>query len=565
MRGGHAERGNRTLVAATGVVLAVTLAGTAVAAGSGTEPPAPTTEAQQPAGLARMTLADGRLGLGGDPAGRPTTVVVDDTRRAVLPEGGAYAFLGKPGAQVWELPEAWDTRGVSAGAVRDDRVRWSLTGVEGPGALAVYERAENGMPTVRFHSADGLPDGYELPVGGSGPLRWAFTAPGSYTVTFTAKAEAADSSALAPAHVSYNVLVGDAAAAAAAPPPAAASPGTPAPGAGSDANRQPARSLRADAGPLVAAARPAQVPAQQPAGPPAQPQQGSRTVLGEGHVDLAARVLDGRLQMHVKDGTVAGRTEWREPSSVVLQVKPAAKKQIPANPAFSFLGKAGDPVWLLDQVQQPGLLWPGWSTDNIEAGATRGDLEFALTKVEGPGQVVLYNFDGMSGAAVRFNSGDGLPDAFPVPQNTHAHGGWAFSKEGIYHLTLKMSGTLASGAPVSDTETVTFAVGSADPKSVPPGGGSASGGSASAGGGTGGSGTGGSGTGGSTGGSATGGSATGGSAGGGSMAATGAPGTAVIGGTAAALAALGAAAVYAARRRRAAAGAPAEAETESGT
>ena len=56
---------------------------------------------------------------------------------------------------------------------------------------------------------------------------------------------------------------------------------------------------------------------------------------------------------------------------MVLHVKPAAKNALPDNEEFAFPGKGGDPVWLLDQVQQEGLLWPGWSTDNIEAGATR--------------------------------------------------------------------------------------------------------------------------------------------------------------------------------------------------
>jgi surface-anchored protein len=242
---------------------------------------------------------------------------------------------------------------------------------------------------------------------------------------------------------------------------------------------------------------------------------------------------------------------------VVLHVKPAAKKTIPASDDFAFLGKEGDPVWLLDQVQQDGLLWPGWSTDNIAAGATRGGVDFALTKVAGPGSYALYNYDGLSGATVLFNSGDGVPDSFTVPANSHAHGGWAFSKEGVYRLTFRMSGTLANGTKVSDTETVTFAVGDTDPGTVAPGDGSGKGSPGTSGSPDTGSDTSGSGsTAGSDSGSgsgSTGGTSTDGS-GDGSMASTGAGQTLLLGTAAAALTTLGAASVLTARRRRTARG-----------
>ncbi|MCZ9342825.1 choice-of-anchor M domain-containing protein, partial [Streptomyces sp. TRM76130] len=80
----------------------------------------------------------------------------------------------------------------------------------------------------------------------------------------------------------------------------------------------------------------------------------------------------------------------------------------------------------------------------------------SLTEADGPGGYALYTYDAMSGADVLFDSGDGTPDSFDVAQNTHAHGGWAFTAEGTYRLTFEMSGKLADGTAVSDTETVTF-------------------------------------------------------------------------------------------------------------
>ncbi|MFE2598430.1 TIGR03773 family transporter-associated surface protein [Streptomyces sp. NPDC059396] len=430
---------------------------------------------------ARITLGEQGLGLG-----RGGLVAIDDTHRTAVPDDPAYEFLGTPGTTVWEISDApWDTSGIAPGGVRDDTVLWSLAAVDGPGTVAVYETA-GARPLVRFDSADGLPDGYDLPAGASGDTRWTFDAAGAYTLTFTAAARERNGEALA-ASVRYEVRVGDAA----AHVPALPSRPTAAPSEGrtQESRTQQSHTPESRTRALTSAARQlseaqvpeAQVPGVRLAQDTAQDTakgtaegkaETGKKVLDNGHIDFAARVVDGKMQIHIKDGTVAGRTTWREPSSVVLHVKPAAKKEIPDGDDFAFLGRPGDPVWLLDQVQQDGQLWPGWSTENIEPGRTKGAVGFKLAKAEGPGVFALYNYDGMSGATIRFNSGDGVPDTFDVPQNTHAHGGWAFGKEGVYRLTFTMSGTLASGSSVSDTETVTFVVGATDPNTVQPGGGS---------------------------------------------------------------------------------------------
>ncbi|WP_369142861.1 choice-of-anchor M domain-containing protein [Streptomyces sp. R44] len=492
---------------------ALALGGTAMAEPP-VEVPAPVTPAPATPGW-----ADGVLGLGGD-----GVIDLDDSHRVV----------GEDGTVRWEFRPPWDTTALPEGG----SVRWSLTEAEGPGTVTV-RGAEDEASGVWFDSGDGLPDASGLPAGGRGESRWAFSAPGLYRIALAAEAEPAGTATAA-----FTVRVGPAAL-------------TPVPL-------------------LVPAARPeAPVSVARKAAPAAQKAGTARTVLDEGHVDIAARVVDDGLQIQVKDGTVPGRTVWREPSSLVLRVKPEARRTVPANPDFAFLGKAGEPVWLLDQVQRPGLLWPGWSTDNMAAGATRGEIAFSLVKAEGPGRFALFNYDGLSGATVRFASADGVPDTFGVPQNTHAHGGWAFGAEGTYRLTLRMSGLLADGSRTSDTETFTFEVGSGG-QGDPGGGGGSTGGSTAGSpdsgtrtstGTTSGSGT-------SSGGSATGGAApadsgttgttgrtgatgatgatgsTGGTGPRGSMASTGAGSTALLAGTAAVLAVVGAAAVLVGRRRR---------------
>ncbi|MFI6035963.1 TIGR03773 family transporter-associated surface protein [Streptomyces sp. NPDC051315] len=506
-----AGRGRERVAVAAALAAALAGSGVAAADDSGTGP-----------GLGRIAYADGALSLDAVTGAAAHVVEVPDALRADAPAPG------------------WDTTGVPEGAVDRNTVRWSLTGLDGPGELKVYAEAEDGgREPLLFDSADGLPDGYELPVGQQGGTRWAFTAEGVYRAVFTAEAETVDGRELSVGTV-YTVLVGDEAVAradgaAGEREGASAEPSPPAPAAEVTPRTD---SRLAAAGRTPAAADPAPVAARATTDTDVV---ATPTVIDEGHIDIAARVVDRRMQIHVKDGTVSGKTTWREPSSVILHVKPAAKNTLPDGDDFAFLGTAGDPVWLLDQVQQDGLLWPGWSTDNIEAGATKGGVRFSLTGVEGPGTVALYTYDAMSGATVLFNSKDGVPDSFEVPAGTHAHGGWAFTEEGTYRLTLRMGGSLADGTPVSDTETVAFVVGDENPDAVEPGDGSGGGPSSGTGGAGGGSPD--SGTGGDA-------SSAGTSSDGGSMASTGAGNAALLGGTAAALAALGAAFVAVSRRRR---------------
>ncbi|MEV0176976.1 TIGR03773 family transporter-associated surface protein [Streptomyces sp. NPDC050803] len=470
---------------AVAVALAATLAGgpAAVAADEGTQEP----------GLGRIAWADGALSL--DPA--------EGTHLIEVAEAGA-AEASAPG---------WDTTGVPAGAVAKDTVHWSLTGLDGPGELKVY-----GQDATLFDTADEQEDRVALPVGERDDTRWEFSEEGTYRLIFSADATGADGEERS-VGTAYTVVVGETSVA--EEEPVAAVPST-APSPTPTLSAPEAKSALTSARTSVAAA--------------ADDVVSEKKVLDEGHIDFAARVVDRRLQIHVKDGTVPGETTWREPSSVVLHVKPAAKNTLPDGDEFAFLGKSGDPVWLLDQVQQEGLLWPGWSTDNIEAGATKGGVTFSLTGAQGPGTYALYTYDAMSGAEVLFNSEDGVPDSIEVPRNTHAHGGWAFTKEGTYRLTFRMSGKLADGTAVSDTETVTFVVGDGDPNSVSPGGGSGSSAEPSTD------------APGSTGSSSA--QNAKGSDSSGSMASTGAGSPALVGATAAGLALAGGGAVWAVRRRR---------------
>ncbi|MDO8201575.1 choice-of-anchor M domain-containing protein, partial [Conexibacter sp. CPCC 205762] len=192
-------------------------------------------------------------------------------------------------------------------------------------------------------------------------------------------------------------------------------------------------------------------------------------VLQDGHVDWGARLVDGALRVQVKDGTAgSGAVVWRDPADVVFHVRPAARTSVPAGAAFAFLGTPGAPLWLLPQVQRPGVLWPGWNTEEIAGGQVAGPLTWTLDAVDGPGRFALFSSGTFGGATTLFDSGDGLPDTTTVPAGTHAHGNWAFGAEGRYLLTLTTRAALAPSGATSDTRQLLVTVGAVDPASGAP-------------------------------------------------------------------------------------------------
>jgi putative ABC transporter-associated repeat protein len=193
----------------------------------------------------------------------------------------------------------------------------------------------------------------------------------------------------------------------------------------------------------------------------------SGVVLSDGHVDYAARIVNGKLTSQIKDGTAAGTPQWRSPSQVVFHLKPEAATSVPSG-AFAFLGAVSAKIWQIPQTQKPGILWLGWNTEEITTSQATGDVTWSLTAVNGPGSVAIYELDPFGKPVVIFNSKDGLPDGYGIRLSTHAHGNWAFTAPGAYKLTFTHSAKLASGTTVSDTQTVTFAVGDTTPNALLP-------------------------------------------------------------------------------------------------
>jgi surface-anchored protein len=372
----------------------------------------------------------------------PGTVVthIKPESRAQVPEG--YDFIGAPGTDFWYIPETeiegivwagWNTESLDASQVDPNSVRWTLDAITGderdsapPGAMTIFQNDSFGAPLPRvFDTNQPLPQTYDLVLGTHAHANWTFNAEGVYRLQFTVTATSTAGQPLSDTET-YTFAVGD------------VDPSTVDPGEGTE-------------------------PPPDPPPPPAGDPAAGCVVLDDGHVDaIAPRVLDGRLTTQVKDGTAGpDRVVWREPDAVVLHLVPTARNTIPNNPAYAFLGTAGNPVWLIPQTQIPGIVWAGWNTEALSADTVSGDVTVRLTEVDGPGNVAVF----LAGQAptVVFNVADGLPDTLRVPLGTHAHANWGFTAEGVYRLTMTVTATLASGETQTDTDTYTFAVGDVDP------------------------------------------------------------------------------------------------------
>ncbi|MES5816593.1 choice-of-anchor M domain-containing protein [Streptomyces sp. RG80] len=393
-------------------------------------------------------LVDGKLRLEVDDRSGPTEVVRKPSE-VVLHAGPqtletvispAQAALGETQINAYFL-NGWE----NAGKIFAPEPGWNgteaggatqveLSGFEGPGRFAMYtytrEMDNNDEYAVQhLNSADPAFGSFTLAADQQRAVpTWGFTEEGVYRLTLTVMAGgASDTETLA-------VVVGD--------------------------DVDPSTVLPGDGTVPTPPASPTPTPTPTTTAPTAH-------VISEGHVDMAARKVDGELEFQVKEGSELDH-EWYEPGAVVMHVRPAAKRKIPEG--YDFLGTPGDAVWWLPLQQNAGIVWPGWNTGEFPKAELDGKVSFRLDSVQGPGNIAMF-YSGSTGTPViSLNSGDGLPDAHLLSGGTHAHFDWAFSAEGVYRTTFTVTATLADGTKVGDTETIAWVVGDdTDPSTVTPG------------------------------------------------------------------------------------------------
>jgi surface-anchored protein len=380
----------------------------------------------------------------GDGAGTPGTV----------PDHSSYSFLGAPGRPVWALAadgtgfSAWDTTGVPADRVAGG-VSLELADVNGPGEFHAYTLGAAGTPRLLLGTSEQAPSRAVLPAGTrQGGLIWAFSSPGGYEVTFTASVRLAGGG-VAEGELGYRVDV----------------PEFDAEVEIAERSGAPQRSSDLQAGGSVPP--PASAPRSQILGQNGDADE--QVVIADGHVDIGPRFVDDVWTIQVKDDTVSPFV-WRDLHDVVLHAVDDSAIEVPEG-QFDFLGEPGDTVWLLPQTQVSGILWPGWNTeDSSVVEQISGDTTWRLHSVDGPGEFALFLSGSFGQAEVLFSTQDGLPEEMSVPLRTHAHGNWAFTEPGVYHLELEVAATTTGGEQMSDTRTLAFAVGDVDPSTAFPSG-----------------------------------------------------------------------------------------------
>ncbi|GAB2673458.1 TIGR03773 family transporter-associated surface protein [Kribbella swartbergensis] len=195
-------------------------------------------------------------------------------------------------------------------------------------------------------------------------------------------------------------------------------------------------------------------------------------VLRAVHADVLHTTYDGTS---LKLASRIGLGEYREadPAGLIfnLEDRGSARVELPDAPAFAFLGTPGDSVWIAPESQDPELIWPGWDTETIPAGALQDDVvELTLLGAEGPGAVeVFFNYDEFTGAVPRlFSSVDPAYRTVRQPIGRHVHANWSFGALGTYKLTFQASAITAGGTAVSSGPVdYTFVVGPYEPPTTP--------------------------------------------------------------------------------------------------
>ncbi len=193
------------------------------------------------------------------------------------------------------------------------------------------------------------------------------------------------------------------------------------------------------------------------------------TIFSRGHTDVGIAFEGGAFDLHVHS---EGYDLEAEPGAAVLRVLPTAQNTIPPIPAFSFLGAAGNSVWILPQdsgaAEAAGLLFLGIGSEEIEPGTFAGDLSMALTNVEftpepgsSPGgQFSLFTVNSGGSPTVMMSTHDGIDsaDTTTFTPGGHLHANWAFTQPGRYVVTFAVTGTPTGGSSVTDSASYTFVV-----------------------------------------------------------------------------------------------------------
>lgn len=178
--------------------------------------------------------------------------------------------------------------------------------------------------------------------------------------------------------------------------------------------------------------------------------------INNGHVDLRAMEVDGKFSVALGDDSRqhAKESVLRTINSTTLEVTKLAKVKregnVLADESYDVLGPKGSELYVLPQGQQPGRVWPGFSSEALDRVKYPEGATMTLTPVSAPEGGKWFAYTENLGAINRMYASSEKASDVPLPPGTHMHAAWAFTKPGTYTIDVtaraKQSGDGEQGA-----------------------------------------------------------------------------------------------------------------------
>ena len=162
--------------------------------------------------------------------------------------------------------------------------------------------------------------------------------------------------------------------------------------------------------------------------------------INNGHVDLRAMEVDGKLSVALGDDSRqhAKESVLRTINSTTLEVTKLAKVKregnVLADESYDVLAPKGSELYVLPQGQQPGRVWPGFSSEALDRVKYPEGATMTLTPVSAPEGGQWFAYTENLGAINRMYASSEKASDVPLPPGTHMHTAWAFTKPGTYTI-----------------------------------------------------------------------------------------------------------------------------------
>lgn len=164
--------------------------------------------------------------------------------------------------------------------------------------------------------------------------------------------------------------------------------------------------------------------------------------IHRGHFDMRLTKQANGWTFLLKDDSLLGAptSVLRNPTSVNVSVSPVARlKRTSAMSAarFDFLGPVGTVNYVLPEVENSQLPWPGFSTEGIDYTQFPQGIDYYVQARSIPqGANFFFTTSANAGTVtnVLIDSRNPSRSVIRTEESTHLHGSWVFTKPGVYHL-----------------------------------------------------------------------------------------------------------------------------------